>query len=1052
MLSSLSPRDAPLPSSIEESQPLKYQHYHTNGLANTPRSPFQEPFNGRIGDDEDDLDDGAVDQAGSSRAFNSPSPPFLDDGDDELDANEPPVVPNGHGKSQHPIDNDHGMVSVNSHVDLHAPSAIRPTLPDPQMLLGSESGSHHDAPVRGEPSLEREAAKSDGSGGELPEEDEPEDKSAAFGKLLRREPTPPRHSSGKTDAEQAPQKLPSILRPSKRHVDSFSDGTLLDSQNGSTDGTPKRTRKSVTFNDVPQLVPPIKIKSTVLPRPLLLRVDRSAKTRRSIIAIQNEVDIIRRKYNHQRFLFVEASQDMAEHCLQLTDLLKDMPIDPGIKSQITVAWNKIKSSVSGLVAQDRFLQQSDRTLETVESRALTINTDLLAREMKLFQSYDEYDIPVRHHQADHGADDASVTVSAVSASSYEHPTVASYYDKIGEVSLALDHLHNLDTEHVSNIYAVESARQRGVLVTERKFDEIYTKYFRERKELIQHYMRCRQETMVFYQLCQEQKLKAEPPNLPPEILTTLDSSLRRTAWDMTGIDATSMEGGAGEEEEVRHESEPSFQHRELDPSSKRLNRDPVKFAKEKVWSWIRHMAGFDSPEKHSDDSIAHGSWGTNTRFISGIVDSVGVQSQAPRDPVDPDDDRDIDAFSFDKFEGGRKSQRRDSDPVLDGDAIALRLALREEKRRPRSSSVPAFVGTAVEGFQKATAVKNVVLYLAPDHAVPGAALGESMAAFDSIFEDIGPDPSLIDPNGTPTPPPPPPHPEALPQPPQDRPPMPSDPQSHGTPEDSGAKAPPPVPTVVPPPLPPLPPGYRKGSPSATVPEQVPVKAPPLPPLPPGYREGPSSAIAPEKVPIMPPPVPPVPPRFLEGVRAKPTEHPPAMTPARPAGAPDDPRVMPPEHPPVMPPQHPPVMPPPPRPAGLSDGPPKGPPPPPPPPYPPPGFAEGPPTMPQGTHPGPPPPLMRPPPLPPRASASGSPPTVPPVSPRGTPPGSSSAALHSTSLPPPSIPVGRPHAPPAPLPGPASDASQEQPTSSSRFSPQSEDQPAVDESSAANDAA
>ena len=781
-----------------------------------------------------------------------------------------------------------------------------------------------------------------------------------------RPPTPPRYTRKAVvdqPVDQPPQKLLSILRPPKPYLDALSDGTLLDSPNGSTDGkrnrksdgtaldtpngspdgSPKRSRKSVSFSDVPELVPPLKVKSTMLPRPLLKRVDRSANARRTMIEIQNEVIAIRRRYNHYRSRFARAAQDMLDATLQLVALVDGMPIDANVKSIVNESWIKFKLQGSELIAQDRYLKESDRSLENMEETSLTINSNLLERELKLFESYDQFDVPERHHLVENLADDDDGTVSARSASSWENPTIKEYYDKIGEVSLAMDHLHNLDTEHLSKLYSWESARQRGIQVTAKQLDNIFADYFRERRGFLTHYMRCRHETNIFYQLCKDQNLDVEPPNLPPEDFTTLDSSLRRTAWDMRGIDATSMEGG-GSEEQLRHRgSEPS----------RRAPINSAQLSKEKVWSWLGQMPGHSNPRKANNDAIALRHREPESRFISGIVDSVGVQSQKAPETVanqDPDLIPELDRFPFDKFQGGIQSRRRDSDPGITDDLVA-RLKLRDEhKRFPRPSSVAAEETSAerdhgeadqfavMEGFQMEIAVRNVALF-------------------------------YLDPSDVPALPPPPPRPVRQPGPPPEIPPPPVIPRPRVELPDDVFDVPPQQPPATPPPVPPPPPeGFPQGPPV------LPEHPPGLPPPPEGFQNGPP--VLPEHPPGMPPPGSP--------------EEPPASHPAHP------PIMPPPPHPhsghPNGPPQGPVIMPPyppPPPPRGFPGGPPQGrrfgPPPPPPPP---PRWRDGPPTMPQGT-PGPPPPLMPP----PAQSFAEFPPLGPPGPRPVTPPKQSSADPH-----------------------------------------------------------
>ena len=144
MTTTLSLAAAPSPSN-EDIEPLNQPSENTHHLPNTALpasqpSPSPAPFNGKIGDDNDLPDAITVEPEISRPILNGHSPPLPNGRDGNLNHHEgPPVITNGLGNSQH------HHTSEGRHVDVHAPSAINPTLPNSHLLLRAESVSEHDA-------------------------------------------------------------------------------------------------------------------------------------------------------------------------------------------------------------------------------------------------------------------------------------------------------------------------------------------------------------------------------------------------------------------------------------------------------------------------------------------------------------------------------------------------------------------------------------------------------------------------------------------------------------------------------------------------------------------------------------------------------------------------------------------------------------------------------------------------------------------------------------------------------------------------------------------
>jgi len=475
-----------------------------------------------------------------------------------------------------------------------------------------------------------------------------------LGDFLYRPPTPPismkrlirakEPSTSYPQAAPTPRKLRPIIRMSQHQSDALSGGTLLDND-VLLERASKAKGKTVSFYEVAEVIMPLKVKTTRLPTVLLNHVMDAMELREEVSKSRTEEEIARQCYISERGWFLQGAESLIKTGNQILALVNSIPdIDPDLKACFESEWALFKKREAFMVHNDRVLESCEEAIMEVEKNALRVDSALLKKEELLLEDYEIVPKAERDDESNELSNEDG-TVSAHSATSWEDPIVATYYDKIGDVFLTLDYLHNLDTEHLTNLYARESERQQG-LVPKRTDDEVYEEYFKERKRLLQDYITNKDEVAVYYALCVQSNQQVEPPNLPPEDFTRLDSSVRHGSRPRLAADDTSIEGGG---------SDIALLDRV------RPHRDPAEVSKARVWSWIRTLI---TNENLVPEAVDENPPPMNLSIDLGTVVSFEYS------------ERQI----LDKWDGG-KITRRDSDPVLNSKSLAERQKLRYQWKR-----------------------------------------------------------------------------------------------------------------------------------------------------------------------------------------------------------------------------------------------------------------------------------------------------------------------------------------------------------------------------------
>jgi hypothetical protein len=359
--------------------------------------------------------------------------------------------------------------------------------------------------------------------------------------------TPPRDRKPKRNVTFA--KLPNLT------TDSIED-TTHSPRSSRNYGNPL-IRESPSYNAYPSTESLSNNMSELIPR-----LETTSKSRSSLTRYRHQMALGRRTYRDHRYSISKKLEDIEDLASRLDSISTSMhAIQPEIQQQLQHAVRAFKNARISLSASEKEIGMKENLLEAAELKVSSHERNLTKKEQALLRRLPGPSQPPQptpksrillqqltsgsentsSSASDNGEDsndddeegDASgsgdgdhISLSAFSGSSAStHPFEQEYYDHIGNVTLAREHLYNLETEHLLNLYAREAQRKEGDKPSTSE-PEFYREYFAERKRLIQRYVSSKNEVSRLYKLCKEAKVNVQEPNLPPIRGNTLDHSLR----------------------------------------------------------------------------------------------------------------------------------------------------------------------------------------------------------------------------------------------------------------------------------------------------------------------------------------------------------------------------------------------------------------------------------------------------------------------------------------------------------------------------------------------
>jgi hypothetical protein len=328
----------------------------------------------------------------------------------------------------------------------------------------------------------------------------------------------------------------------------------------------------------------------VLPTALVGPLRVTSKARGDIVSWRNQIALERRRYQDRRIFMISQVRKVEELADRIDNLLdsthdSDHPIRVRLQSTI----KELRNECDTVFAVQDELRRKEDMLESAELKVSAHDTALAKKELALlgqssrsgpdpaqfplrsdvlFDSFsfpdvstqstlqDDYDPTDDETSSEASEQNDQVALSAYSGSSqHTNPLEDEYYDHIGNVTLAREHLYNLQTDHLQNIYKRAALRKKGrnPSISETRF---WQEYFTDRRKYIESYVNSKSEVERLYKACKDAGLDIEEPNLPPLIERTLDNSIRDIPKRVADAVLGSLASSADEENFVHSLEDP----------------------------------------------------------------------------------------------------------------------------------------------------------------------------------------------------------------------------------------------------------------------------------------------------------------------------------------------------------------------------------------------------------------------------------------------------------------------------------------------------------------
>jgi hypothetical protein len=298
----------------------------------------------------------------------------------------------------------------------------------------------------------------------------------------------------------------------------------------------------------------------------LARLKATSETRNNIVGWRDNIAAARRQHRqhrHQVSKCIKEFEDLAFQVVSMMHFPDGATRDAHEKMQSVL--QNLKREGNKLSKIEKELRDREDGLDSAELKLSSHERQLSKKEQALLREQLEVSgaawdapplrSPLAHPaetglkaliistvaQSDHTEDDDDNSYEADSehaeraslyafsgTSSSINPQEHQYYDEIGNVTLAREHLYNLETDYLQNLYARDAQRKAGKPSTVPD-SHFFQEYFSERKRLIQQYISSKNLVYRWYRACQDAGIEVEEPNLPPIAGSTLDHSNRAEA-------------------------------------------------------------------------------------------------------------------------------------------------------------------------------------------------------------------------------------------------------------------------------------------------------------------------------------------------------------------------------------------------------------------------------------------------------------------------------------------------------------------------------------------
>jgi hypothetical protein len=270
---------------------------------------------------------------------------------------------------------------------------------------------------------------------------------------------------------------------------------------------------------------------------VIKQLEDSIQQRTTAISNRNKLELDRRNYTSRRTQHAAIRSEFLETCTAVHSEIKILrDLDPDTKAKFESMLQSLVMDSNALDSEERELKEMETAVSRQDFKLIKLDTRQIEREKHLIEdeSSDE-DGSSSDERVDDGDD--AVTLSAHSASSVGvFPIERKYYSVLGDMHLAVEHLHNLQAEFMSDKWRRSVLRSTG---KEPRLNdqEFLAEYNEQRAELIKEYENARAQAQNLHQLCLSCDIEIgdlvipflqvgdsfdlSEPELPPGLATTV---------------------------------------------------------------------------------------------------------------------------------------------------------------------------------------------------------------------------------------------------------------------------------------------------------------------------------------------------------------------------------------------------------------------------------------------------------------------------------------------------------------------------------------------------
>jgi hypothetical protein len=251
-------------------------------------------------------------------------------------------------------------------------------------------------------------------------------------------------------------------------------------------------------------------------------------TRTSLIRQRNDGEMERRIYASRRDQCLGTLDSIESLLSVVIDALAEHDF---IQAVLVPLKSTLEMQTAALKNNCSALNRIERSLGVEEHDLLNTDSRLRKLEARILDVIDSGALPDTNNEFDDGLDDPADdgshdTLSASSASGNSHDLVNQYYDAVGDIKLAFEALHNLQTDYDKSRQVRKSQREMGVELKPPNA-VFYREYFNERARQMKRLCDARNRAWNLKTLCeQDDQIIEQSQYLNPSWTHQFDALIR----------------------------------------------------------------------------------------------------------------------------------------------------------------------------------------------------------------------------------------------------------------------------------------------------------------------------------------------------------------------------------------------------------------------------------------------------------------------------------------------------------------------------------------------